>query len=310
MREDLISVIVPVYNVRDYVPKCLRSLRRQSYKNLEIIVVDDGSTDDSGEICDEIAATDGRFKVYHKKNGGLSDARNFGIARSRGKYLLLVDGDDFVAKDYALELWRAVRQDGVDIAMCGHDDRVPHSPTITGKQAAIRLLTRQENMDVVVWNKIYRREMFDNISYPVGEMHEDNLTTYKVLAEARHVAFVEKSLYTYVERKGSIMSMTRTDDRLRLRERAAREAIQYFRDEPELKAAAKISLLLAKYAWVDASLRSEVAAHYAEDEQNWIRKNYKQFYGNQFLSWKLKLYIVLTRMHFYRLFRMVMRGCT
>ncbi|MBR2994465.1 glycosyltransferase [Candidatus Saccharibacteria bacterium] len=289
----LVSIIVPVYNVGDYVLKCLDSLNDQTYENLEFIIIDDGSTDKSGEICDVFAKKEKRAKVFHKKNGGLSSARNFGIKKARGEYICLVDSDDWVQAEFVEKLVEAVEKDKADIAVCGYNKVVPETKVLTGKEATIKLLTQQENMEIIAWNKIYRRGLFEEISYPEGVNHEDNLTTYKLLSRASKVAYEAESLYEYVERVGSIMDKGKKKEKLEFRERAAREAIEYFDEDKDLKAAAEIALLTAKMAWVDFAISREVDKEYLDKNVAWVKKNKNKYLKNKYLSKKLKLYIYL-----------------
>ena len=304
MDNDLVSVVVPVYNVQDYVFKCLESLAKQSYKNLEIIVVDDGSTDDSGKICDEFAKSDERVKVYHKKNGGLSDARNYGIKKSKGQFVGLVDSDDFVDENFIQEMIVAMKDNDADIVVCGFNKEIPKPMVVSGKEATKKLLIEQENIDIVAWNKLYKKSLFlDNgIWYPLGMKHEDALTTYKLLAAAQRVVYIDKSLYHYVERKNSIMAEVKTVDRLKIREMAAEEAVGYF-DDDELKEVAEVSLLLSKYAFMDAAIRDEIEKKYFNMNREWVLKNRKKFSRNKYLTKKLKLYNFLLVAGLYKVFR-------
>lgn len=289
--EPLVSVIVPVYNIEKYVRKCLDSLTSQSYENIEIIVVDDGSTDGSGEICDEIASKDKRVEVFHKKNGGLSSARNYGIKKAKGEYVCLVDGDDYVKRDFAKIMMEGMDRGDVDIVVCGYNAEIPKAGVMSGKEATIRLLTQQENVDIIAWNKMYRRCLFDKIQYPEGQNYEDSLTTYKLLAEARNVAYVAESLYVYVERGGSITKNDKKDLRLAAREKAAEEAVEYFAWDKELKAAAEVALLTAKLAFVDFAISGAIGKEYGVAAREWIRKNAKKYDANKFVNRKLRIYI-------------------
>ena len=303
----LVSVIVPVYNVRDYVDECLKSLIRQDYENLEIVVVDDGATDGSGEICDELAKGDKRIKVFHKKNGGLSSARNYGIKKAKGKYVCLVDSDDYVKKDFVKVLvGEAIRSDA-DIVVCGYNDEIPMSQTMTGKEAAVTLLTKQNNMEIIAWNKFYKRELFGDILYPEGENYEDNLTTYKLLSKAWRVAYVQKSLYVYRERVGSITNNDEKEKKLLAREKAAREANAFFKDS-DLKKATEIAMLTAKLAWMDFAINGVVEKRHLVESEKWIRNNKTKLLSNKYLTKKLKLYVYLVtncRGRLYILFRKI-----
>ena len=294
-KEPLVSVIVPVYNVEKYVEKCLTSLIRQSYENLEIVVVDDGSTDGSGKICDKLAEQDVRLVVFHKENGGLSDARNFGIKKAKGGMIALVDGDDYVKVDYIAEMVKKMQESGADVVICGFNNEIPDCVTMSGKEATIKLLTRQENLEIVAWNKLYRRDLFvkNEIWYPVGEKNEDSLTTYKLLAVAKKVTYVGKILYHYVTRGGSIMNRVKMEERLKMRERAAMEAVGYFSGDGDLKQAAEVAVLLAKYAYMDAAARGEIGSEYYKENLNWVKKHKKKCDGNKYMTTKLKFYNIL-----------------
>ena len=288
----LISVVVPVYNVEKYVEKCLDSLSHQSYENIEVIVVDDGSTDRSGDICEEFAKKDKRIKVFHKTNGGLSDARNYGIKRAKGEYVCLVDSDDWCKGGFVEKMVRVALKEGADIVVCGYNDVVPRETIITGEEATIRLLVEQENVDIIAWNKMYRRSLFDDVSYPEGENYEDCLTTYKLLSKASRVAYLPKSLYCYRERAGSITQKSDKEERLTMRERAAREAMEYFaKSNKRLWKAAQIAMLTAKLAFMDFAISGAIKKTYYDSGRRWILDNKKSLYENQLLSRKLKTYI-------------------
>lgn len=297
MSEPLVSIIVPVYNVAGYVLKCLESLWGQSYKNIEIVVVDDGSTDTSGEICDEFAKNKKTVRVFHQNNQGLSAARNFGILEAKGELIALVDSDDFVAKDFVEKMVEVLKKNNADIVECGFNGEKPAEEVLNGREAAVKLLVGQENLDVVAWNKIYKKELFvDNkIWYPVGEKHEDSLTTYKLLSFAKKVAYIPNSLYFYVERKNSIMDKVRILERLEMRERAARESIEFFANDDDLQEAAKISLLTAKLALVDAGIKGLVSKKVLDANINWVSKHSLEYKNNNYLTKKLKLYLQLIK---------------
>lgn len=292
----LISIIVPVYNVEDFVGKCLESIIRQSYENLDIVVVDDGSTDGSGEICDEFAKKDKRIRVFHKKNGGLSDARNFGMKKSKGELIAFVDSDDWVKKDYISVMYEAMGETNAGVVVCGYNNVKPKDITMSGKDATVKLLTKQENLDIVAWNKLYRKSLFlDNeIYFPVGKKHEDTLTTYKVLSKARKVNYISQSLYEYVERKNSIMGEGKIEERLLVRERAVKEAVEYFKNNADLKQAAEISLLLAEYAFLDFAISGKIDKKYGEIAKKWIKKHKKEYVDNKYLTNKLKIYNLMS----------------
>lgn len=214
----LISVIVPVYNVNKYIEKCVSSLINQTYKCLEIILVDDGSTDGSAEICDEIKKRDDRIVVLHKTNGGLSDARNYGVDYSHGELLSFIDGDDYIAPNmYEVMLQRMI-DDESEICICNYmkvdengkkiDEEYSNfeieDSLISGKDMIKGLESSSVVYFVVAWNKLYRKNLFDNIRYPVGKVHEDEYVAHIIAHNAEKVSCLSEAFYFYVQRKGSI----------------------------------------------------------------------------------------------------------
>lgn len=301
----LISIVIPVYNIEKFIGKCLDSIILQSYENLDIVVVDDGSMDGSIRICDEYAKKDKRVRVFHKKNGGLSDARNFGIKKARGKIISLVDGDDYIDVSFVKTMHEAMVRDDSDIVVCGFNDNVLKDEVISGEDAAEKLLVKQENIEIVAWNKLYKKELFEEIEYPVGEKHEDALTTYRILAAAKKVSYVSKPLYYYIVREGSIMGQGDVLGRLRMRERAAEEAVKYFADNVRLKQAAEVAVLTSKYAFMDAAVHGEINKKYYEPNAEWVNQNRKKYSKNKLMTEELKLYNFLNLIKLYKAFRTI-----
>lgn len=209
----LVSVIVPIYNVERYLDRCVESIVNQTYRNLEIILVDDGSPDKCPEICDEWARKDNRIKVVHKENGGLSDARNAGFEVSNGELVCYIDSDDWIELDFILSLYEAMMNSQADIAECatnyvsedGHVLRIRKTPDSVhlDKISALRKLVLEDGVYQTVWNKLYRRELC--IPFEKGKLNEDEFFTWRVLDNANLIAFVEKPLYNYLQRGGSII---------------------------------------------------------------------------------------------------------
>lgn len=213
---DLISVIVPVYKVEKYLDKCVQSIVDQTYRELEIILVDDGSPDRCGVMCDSWAAKDARIKVIHKRNGGLSDARNAGLTVAKGKYIAFVDSDDWIDANYVYYLYQAIQETGAGIAACDsctvmENDGMPlplwEEPTIQSctPEEAIGDILQGKGFRAVAWNKLYHRQYLEGECYPVGKHHEDEFFTYRILAKAEKLAYVDLPLYVYLQRGGSIM---------------------------------------------------------------------------------------------------------
>lgn len=215
---DLISVILPIYNVEKYLRKCVDSLLKQTYKNLEIILVDDGSPDNCPLICDELAKIDSRVKVLHKKNGGLSDARNYGLDHCNGNYVVFVDSDDFVNINMIDYLYKAIKNQNADIAICNFrnvyenelinyeiNEPMKDVKLFKDEQIINNLFNDLQLIFTVAWNKLYKREIFNNIRYKKGKLHEDEFAIHYILNNCKKVVFVNQELYYYVQRQGSIM---------------------------------------------------------------------------------------------------------
>ncbi len=213
---DLISVIIPVYKAELHLPACVDSVLSQTYQNIEIILVDDGSPDACPEICDEYAALDSRIRVIHKENRGLSSARNAGIDVATGDYIAFLDSDDLWSPVFLERLYSALQETEADFAVClfrrfsGDPPEIAHVPadaeTLSREDAFECLFNlRNENM-VVAPNKLYRRGLFKTIRYPEGQLHEDEAVIHHIIGEAEHVAWVDEELYLYRQTPGSITS--------------------------------------------------------------------------------------------------------
>ena len=218
MKKTLISIIVPVYNVEKYISRCVESLIGQSYKNIEIILVDDGSTDESGMICEQYANEDGRIKIIHKKNGGLSDARNVAIPLSKGEYISFVDSDDWVSKFYIENLYNAITKNHSDIAMSWFENvfdgrNIATEPVdvlekyqCIDKEICLKKLLYQDNVETSAWGKLYKRRVIEKLRYPLGKLYEDIPVTYSAIKSSSKIAIIKNVDYYYFQRKDSIQN--------------------------------------------------------------------------------------------------------
>ena len=219
--EPLISVIVPIYNVEKYLNRCIDSIIAQTYKNIEIILIDDGSPDNCGAICDEYATKDSRIKVIHKKNGGLSDARNAGIDIAKGKYISFIDSDDFVSRYFIETLYKCLVENNADISSLTHgvsfedgdDDSVKFmnsdndfSCETVWPDDAIEYMFYQTIPTGVQW-RLYKRAIFNELRFPVGYLYEDVATTYKAFMLAEKIVLIYANAYAYRHRTNSIIRM-------------------------------------------------------------------------------------------------------
>lgn len=215
MGNDLISIIIPVYKVEEYLEKCIESVLKQTYTNLQIILVDDGSPDNCGKICDEYAKKDPRIEVIHKVNGGLSDARNVGIAKAKGKYIGFVDSDDYIKEDMYEILINLIKEYDANVSICNLYDVIDGKEYIRNNENGIQEYSRLEilkevlldkNIQSYAWNKLYKKELFDEIKYPIGKKYEDIGTTFYVFEKCNKIVVTSKPEYYYLKRSDSLVN--------------------------------------------------------------------------------------------------------
>ena len=212
--EKKISIIIPIYNVEKYLPACVESILQQTYKNLEVILVDDGSPDQCPVICDELAQKDDRIRVIHQKNKGLSGARNTGIDNAQGDYLIFVDSDDTVEQTLVEELYTYAEKWNCAIVACGRNYifedgqivcKIAHDESkVYGFEEAMQEMNSFRLFDMSAWAKIYRKELFEDIRFPEGKLSEDYYIMYKLFDKAQTIGYVAKPLYNYLQRQSSI----------------------------------------------------------------------------------------------------------
>ena len=216
MNTPLVSVIVPVFNVEKYIDRCIESLVNQTYPNIEILLIDDGSTDSSGRICDTWGGRDERIRVFHKENGGLSDARNYAINRVRGQYITCVDSDDAVHPSYVKTLVDVrSKATGKVIVGCAHiiksetkervSAHVSESLKYYPEREALKSALYHKVVDVSAWGKLYEVDLFKDIRYPKGKLFEDVYIFADLLNKCDGYIFINKPLYYYYKRKTSIV---------------------------------------------------------------------------------------------------------
>ena len=253
MDAPLISVIVPVYKVEKYLDRCVQSIADQTYRNLEIILVDDGSPDNCPALCDAWAEKDSRIRVIHKENGGLSDARNAGMAIATGEYIGFVDSDDFIAPEMYQLLWDRMAMDSSDIAGCGveliFEDGSPARPLtragncVLDRDAAMEAVIRESWLKQPVWYKLYRSCLIRDLSFPAGKCHEDVFWSWQAVARAQMVSVFDTPCYYYVQRSGSIMGSGYSLRRLDAVEAKCQRLSYLEKEYPHLAAPGRIELL-------------------------------------------------------------------
>lgn len=215
---NMVSIVIPVYNVEKYIEKCVKSLCMQTYENIEIILVDDGSSDSSGELCDELSKTDTRITVIHKKNNGVSSARNAGLDKATGDYVTFVDGDDFVAENFIKNMYDSLSEANADISTCSHKrielnsfentvkfiNNSVHLPVIkTGVESLIDMFYGK-TCSASSGSKLYSRKIFENLRFQDLVMGEDTLFVYNAFMKANKVIHTDMPLYYYVQQEASV----------------------------------------------------------------------------------------------------------
>ena len=281
-----ISIIVPIYNVEQYLDKCVESLVNQTYKNLEIILVDDGTKDKSGEMADLWSIKDDRIKVIHKKNGGLSDARNAGIKIATGEYIAFVDSDDWANYKMYEILTRNLEKYNADISVCAvkkvYEEDVVNEKQVVNKdiyvftaEEALENLIDEGILKQTVWNKLYKREVIDGIYFEFGKIHEDEFWTYQIFGKCEKIVYTYEQLYYYLQRSGSIMDKPFSMSRLDALE-ARNNRLNYIKKKfPKLEIKAKKSLFFSCLYQYQSMLKSEKLEEQKKYEQ--VIKKYIEY---------------------------------
>lgn len=290
----LISIIVPIYNTDKYLEKCINSILNQTYTNIEIILVDDGSTDKSGEICDKYEKNDNRIKVIHKKNGGSSDAKNVGIKISRGEYIGFIDSDDYVEKEMYEFLYNNLDENNCDISISGrfvdYEDgtsEVRYSTNIKmimNNRDALIKLNSYVGFDVSPCDRLFKAELFNQIEFPFGTTSEDYYIMYKLFAKAKRIVFDSKPMYHYYQRENSCSRNSKYDDSFI---RASESQINFFKQYyPDLLLVAKTSYVFANIALYNKMIvcKSNYPKHIKKALKNNVKKNVNFVYGNPYIS--------------------------
>lgn len=271
----MIDVIIPVYNVENYIERCVNSLLNQTYSDYRILLIDDDSTDNSGKICDELADKNEKVIYYHIENKGIAAARNFGIQISTADIVTFVDSDDFVDTKYLERLLNAMERAGADLLISGLTDVWDLTPIkepdekelieTPERGEVIRRIFAQEVIDVSPCAKLYNRKLFDNIQYPEGEIYEDMKIIIKLLEAADKIAITSYSGYYYYQRSGSIMHSDMSRDRVTLMETMERY-VRYVGDKyPEAAEAVKIRYIRCGFHVMNRAMFASEYEDYAMD---------------------------------------------
>ena len=314
MEESLISVVVPIYKVEKHLVKCIDSIIEQSYRNIELILVDDGSPDSCPQICEEYRKKDSRIKVIHKQNGGLSDARNAGMEIATGEWITFIDSDDYVGINFLKELYSSAINTKADISICDYksvsdDTGQEIKKTSTEVFDNVKCLEemyhpRTHGMEFVAWGKLYQTKLFkkNGIEYPVGKIHEDTFTTYKLIYAAKRIAFCNAIEYFYRQREASIMTSSFNIKRLVTLD-ATRESCQFFEQAGEN--------VLRNFA-INAHFRNYVIVYSEMKKNSSNLENYKaerkklvQNYRKDFRHYNGKANLKIKKRMFYFLFYLI-----
>lgn len=302
-QKDLISIIVPVYNMEQYLERCMNSIWQQTYTNLEIILVDDGSTDQSPQMCDEYARKDTRIKVVHKQNGGLSDARNAGLAIASGAYIGYVDSDDWIEPDMYEKMHEACIEHDAQVAICRYA-QVYKDHTVQGGNGKVTAFDKEELLRIYigghddyiiynsVWSKLFARELVDGVQFPKGKNSEDIMYTTKAFCKANRGVYIDTCLYDYVlDRDGSIMNVKRGERMFQDELPFWREHIAYIREHVSRRIGDFAAyhyyrrLLFYYMDWKKES--KQVRCDYAERIAEELRQNRQEIqrvYNNDFVA--------------------------
>lgn len=286
--KELISIIVPIYNVEKYLECCVKSILNQTYTNIEVILVDDGSTDQSYNICEKFKQTDCRIKVLHKVYGGVSTARNAGIDVARGEYISFVDSDDYISEDMIHSLYDRAKETQADLAFCGFNAVEEDGAFKRSEEVEDKTFDKNSFWDykynkhpvacTVVWNKLYKRRIFENLRFPVGRIHEDSIILPAVIEQCNIIATTQKGKYMYRQRNGSIMHTKYTLANFKIiNERF--EMVDYFQENNQLnlvKKAMEIVVFELKngYANLDFS-KPEIREEYRK-QIDYLKKKLKK----------------------------------
>lgn len=309
---DLISVIIPVYNVEKYLTRCAESVINQTYNNLEIIFIDDGSTDESGKICDMYAKQDKRVKVVHKENGGLSSARNAGLDIARGHYIGFVDSDDYIDLNMYESMFNSIKKYKTNIACVGiirEDEqngfkqiiRCPNKETEYSDEESIEEILYSRNIGISVWSKLFEKTIFEKIRFPVGETNEDACIMIDLM-EGKKVVHTGIPLYHYLVREGSITNSYK-EKSAQFSFKNAKKIVDGINEKyPNLIDVANIYLSNTLFKILISYLRQkQVIDPLYKKYFTEFKKTWKCLIKSKELSISMKIKVILVRLHLFRI---------
>ena len=274
----LITVIIPVYNVEKYFPKCISSVLNQSYTNLEILLIDDGSTDNSGKICDQISLRDNRVSVIHKENAGISHTRNTGIKNAKAELITFIDSDDYVSKDYIQYLYDLLKDSGSDISIGAHTIEYSsgkkvykgigvNKQTIYNSKQALKEILLDNIIDISVWGKLYNKSLFNGIEFPNGKKFEEPATMYKVIDNAHNIICGGNANYYYQIRLQSITTTGTFLGKMDLIFHTEKMCNDILSKYPDLSEATERRLIWAYFSTLNQLLKCPDRKSYKKEEK-------------------------------------------
>lgn len=306
--DDLISVIVPVYNVENYLELCIKSLLNQNVKcKFEIILVDDGSTDSSGKICDLLAEKSSLIKTYHKKNEGLSEARNYGITKANGNYYVFVDSDDYVDLSFLKTLYKMVSKYHVKLACvdgirttnyCNDTSNVTkfNDVKVVNTEEALKRMLIRDEFGVSAWAKIYHKSLFENVQYPKGRLYEDMLTTPYLIGKCDKIAFSGDKLYHYVVRSESITNKKVTKEDFQIFDGLYQVKKYILRQYPKLHEAYDCRYLVDILGLINRVVLIDSSRNTMKKIINKDRDIWDNAFLNKYLDYRRKLQILVLKL--------------
>lgn len=310
-KEPLISVILPIYNVEQYLPRCMASIMRQSYTNIEIVMVDDGSDKPCADLCDEYSGKDPRINVYHKVNGGISDARNYGVKHASGEYITYIDPDDYVDNDYVEYLYSILCKYGTRMSICQH--RVSYQNGSLKEYGAdgdemlsvpecIERMMYHDVIDTSAWAKLYHCSLFETVRYPKGKIFEDMAITYQLMMQCEGIGVGYESKYNYNFHNNSIVNGSFQHaklDLLDMTDTMARDVIEAF---PQLRSAVQRRQVYARLSTLNQMLNASDCEEERNNIMEYIQCHRKEVLQNSKTPKRDKMALLLLAIS-YRLYR-------
>lgn len=305
---DLISIIVPAYNIQNCIQRCVDSIKSQTYPELEILLIDDGSTDNTGRLCDEFAEQDDRITVYHKKNGGLSSARNYGIEHAHGTYLSFIDADDWVKRDFIEVLYQNIKREHAELSIIGYtliwDNGKEKCTTdenaycVFNQDEAIHELFAQEKMGCMACQRLYHKSIFENIRFPEGKLFEDAAIALDVVKKCQTVVWSGQSKYYYYQRSDSIVNSAFNMEKLFILEScqgmidySEQHGGKYNKEANAFYLKSAMMLLIQVYG----SKESKESKKAKRKLKEGIREHKQYIWGNEYLPLRKKIILTLMK---------------